>query len=213
MENKKMKLWKKILIIVLLLFVIFAIGVVRKFVIITNLVNESKEYADKTNYFAVIQSLQNGNVSILKSYNKDESYLTTMKVYGKEMQEERGLTVYEKNNEKIGIIQAGQEKIAFLDGVSMGKIIVANMFASYEDTMQKLEFAIQSRITTDNYVDTECYLIELDKYDNWKMWVDKETGLIIREINGGFVTERFYEFDNVKDEDITKPDISDCKIQ
>lgn len=45
------------------------------------------------------------------------------------------------------------------------------------------------------------------------MWVEKDTGLIIREINGGIVAERFYEFDIVKDEDIIKPDISDCKIQ
>ena len=47
----------------------------------------------------------------------------------------------------------------------------------------------------------------------WKMWVDKENGTIVREINGGLVTERNYEFDSVKDEDIAKPDISDCEIQ
>ena len=44
-----MKLWKKILIIVLILCAILAIFVVRKFMIIKNLVNESKEYASKTN--------------------------------------------------------------------------------------------------------------------------------------------------------------------
>ena len=67
-----------------------------------------------------------------------------------------------------------------------------------------------SRITTDNCNNTECYLIELD---NLKMWVDKDSGLVLREINGSFVTERFYEFDIVKDEDIIKPDTSDCEIQ
>ena len=205
-----MKLWKKILIIVLILFAILAIFIVRKFIIITNLVNESKEYANKTNYFAVVQSLQNGNVNIIKSYNKDGNYLTTFRTYGKDIKDERGLIRYKKDSEEIGIIQSGQEKIAILDGSVLGEVNVVNIFSTFDNTMQQLQFAVMSRITTDNYGNIECYLIELD---NWKMWVEKDTGLIIREINGGLVSERFYEFDIVKDEDITKPDISDCKIQ
>ena len=205
-----MKLWKKILIIVLILFAILAIFIVRKFIIITNLVNESKEYANKTNYFAVVQSLQNGNVNIIKSYNKDGNYLTTFRTYGKDIKDERGLIRYKKDSEEIGIIQSGQEKIAILDGSVLGEVNVVNIFSTFDNTMQQLQFAVMSRITTDNYGNIECYLIELD---NWKMWVEKDTGLIIREINGGLVAERFYEFDIVKDEDITKPDISDCKIQ
>lgn len=210
MENKKMKLWKKILIIVLILCVILIIFIARKFVIITNLVNESKEYVDKTNYFAVVQSLQNGSVNILKSYNKDGNYLTTMQVYGKDIQDERGLTVYKKDSELIGIIQSGEEKIALLDGnVVGGDVQVVNTLSIISDNMQKIQFAIMSRITTDKYNNIECYLIELN---NWKMWIDKETGLILREINGGIVSERFYEFDIVEDKDISKPDTSECKI-
>ena len=205
-----MKLWKKILKIALILFVIFAIFIVRKFIIITNLVNESKEYANKTNYFAVVQSLQNGNVNIIKSYNKDGNYLTTFRTYGKDIKDERGLIRYKKDSEEIGIIQSGQDKIAILDGSVLGEVNVVNIFSTLDNTMQQLQFALISRITTDNYGNMECYLIELE---NCKMWVEKDTGLIIREINGGLVAERFYEFDIVKDEDITKPDISDCKIQ
>jgi uncharacterized protein YxeA len=207
-----MKLWEKILIIVLIVCVILAIFVARKVAIINNLANASKEYADKTNYLAIVQSLQNGNVNMLKSYNKDGSYLTTMQVYGKNIQAERSLTIYKKDGEEIGIIQSGEEKIALLDGNLVGgDVQVANTLSVVGDNvMQKILFAISSRITTDDYNSTECYLIELD---DWKLWVDKETGLIIREINGGIVSERFYEFDNVGDEDIIKPDISDCKIQ
>ena len=205
-----MKLWKKILIILLILLAILTIFTVRKFIIIKNLVNESKEYASKTNYFAVVQSLQNGNVSMLKSYHKDGNYLTIIRTYGKGIQDERGLTRYKKDNEEIGILQSGQEKIAILDGSVLGEVNVVNIFSTLDNTMQQLQFAIMSRITTDNYGNVKCYLIELD---NWKMWVEKDTGLVIREINGETVAERFYEFDIVKDEDIIKPDISDCKIQ
>ena len=205
-----MKLWKKILIVVLILCAILVICIVRKFIIIRNLVNESKEYANKTNYYAVVQSLQNGNVSMIKSYKKDGNYLTTWKTYGKDIQDERGLIRYKKDSEEIGIIQSGQEKIAILNGSVLGEVNVVNIFSTLNNTMQQLQVAIMSRITTDNYDNMECYLIELD---NWKMWVDKDTGLIVRDINGGIVAERFYEFDIVKDEDIIKPDISDCKIQ
>ena len=202
-----MKLWKKILIIVLILCAILAICIIRKFIIITNLVNISQEYANKTNYLAVVQSLQNGNVSIAKSYNKDGNILTTLKTYGKDGEEERGLVKYEKDNEKISVVYNGQEKVAMINQPVLATINIVTMFSTFNDFLLRLQFAVMSRISTDNAGN---YLIELD---NWKMWVDKDTGLVIREINGGLVTERSYEFDNVKDEDIVKPDISDCKIQ
>ena len=205
-----MKLWKKILIIFLILFAIFAIFIVRKFIIITELMNLSEEYANKTNYIAVVESLKNGTVNMLKSYNKDGDYLTTMRVYGKDIQEERGLTIYKKDSEKIGIIQSGQEKIAILDGSVLGEVSVVNIFSTFNSTISQLQFAVMSKIKTSNYGDIKCYLIELN---DWKMWVEKDTGLIIREINGGIVEERFYEFDVVEDKEIVKPDISDCKIQ
>ena len=202
-----MKLWKKILIIVLILFAIIAIFIIRKFIIITNLVNISKEYANKTNYVAVVQSIQNGNVSIAKSYNKDGDLLTTLKSYAKDSQEERGLIKYEKDNEKVGIVYNGQEKVAIINQPVLATINIVTVYSTFNDFLPRLELAVMSRISTDNVGN---YLIELD---NWKMWVDKDTGLVIREINGGLISERSYEFDNVKDEDIVKPDISDCTIR
>ena len=210
MEKKKMKLWKKILIALLILLILFALLVLRNFIIISQLVESSKEFADKTNFVAVVQSLQGGNVNILKSYNKDGNYLTTMKAYGKDIQNERGLTVYNKDNDKIAVIYSEQNKVALLNESIVGEVNVVNAFSTIDNTIKQLQIAIMSRITTDNCNNIECYLIEVDK---WKMWVDKDSGLIVREINGGFVTERFYEFDIVKDDDIIKPDTSDCEIQ
>lgn len=43
-------------------------------------------------------------------------------------------------------------------------------------------------------------------------WIDKETGLVIREYTNGDITDFYYEFDVVEDSDIQKPDISDCEI-
>lgn len=205
-----MKLWKKILIVILIICAILAICVVRNFIIIKNLVNEAKEYVNKTNYLAIVQSIQDGNVNMAKSYNKDGNYLTTLRTYGKDNQDERGLVKYKKDNEEIGVIYSGQEKIAILNQPVLADISVVNIFSTFDSIIPQLQLAAISRITTDDSNRKECYVIEVN---DWKMWVEKETGLVIREVNGGFIVERLYEFDVVKDDDIVKPDLSDCKIQ
>lgn len=83
MEKKKMKLWKKILICVLVLLAIFLILITRKFIIITKLANISKEYTNKTNYLEVVSTIQENNTYIRTFYNKDGNILSEMKVIGK----------------------------------------------------------------------------------------------------------------------------------
>ena len=204
MEKKKMKLWKKVLLVILALFVIFALLTLRKFIIITDILNKSEAYTSKTNYIATIYSIQNDSVTVLKSYNKDGNYLTHTQIYGIDILNERGITLYKNGDEKLGIIQSGEEKIAMKnDGFESSVKVIA--VPDIENIMQRLQFAAMTRITTDYCNNIECYLIEI--VDGWKMWVDKETGLMRREINGSIVAERSYRFDVVSDEDIVKPDI------
>ena len=215
MEKKKMKLWKKILLVILAVFIVFSIFILRNFIIISNLENVSKNVASKTNYIANIYSLQSNSINITKSYNKDGNYLTIMQVHSTEFENLRKLTIYKNNNEEIGIIQSGDTKIAILNDNMIGSSIQVNTFmgSSCEYTMnvwEKLILSVISKITTDECNNKDCYLVEIP---HWKMWVDKETGLLVRDINGGMVTDRTYNFDIVKDEDIVKPDTSDCKIQ
>ena len=215
MEKKKMKLWKKILLVILVVFVIFSIFVLRNYIIISKLENVSQNTSIKTNYIANIYSLQNNSTNITKSYNKNGNYLTSMQVYSTEFENLRKFTIYKNSNEEIGIIQSGDTKIAILNGNMLGGSVQLNTFMGFGNeynmnVWEKLILSVTSKITTDECNNKDCYLVEIP---HWKMWVDKETGLLVRDINGGMVTERFYEFDAVKDEDISKPDISDCKIQ
>ena len=48
---------------------------------------------------------------------------------------------------------------------------------------------------------------------NFKLWVDKENGLVLKEETENNVDQYKYELNTVKDEDVLKPDISDCVIQ
>lgn len=215
MEDKKMKLWKKILLVVLAIFILFSIYVIRNFIIISNIEKISKEYANKTNYIANIYSIQNDGVNIIKSYNKDGKYLTLMQANVNNSGDIRKLTVYKTDNEGMGIIQTGDKKIAILNNNVIGGVLV-NTFSRFGEesginALQKLVLSIISRMSIEECNNKECYYMEIS--GDWKLWIDKENGTIVREINGGIVTERNYEFDIVKDEDIAKPDISDCEIQ
>ena len=212
MEKKKMKLWKKILLIVLALFILFSIYVIRNFLIISNIVNVSKEYATKTNYIANLYSIQGDSVNVSKSYNKDGKYLSLIQTKANDINNSLKLTVYKSDNEGLAIIEAGDRKTAILNNNVIGGIYVNTFSNIYDgDILQKLFFSAITRISTEKCNNKECYYVEVSS--GWKVWIDKENGTIFREINGGFVTERSYEFDVVKDEDIVKPDISDCEIQ
>ena len=184
----------------------------RNYYIISNIAKTSKEYSTKTNYVANVYSIQSNSVNVLKSYNKDGKYLSLIVNKTNEINEPRKLTVYKADNEGIGVIEADGKKIAILNNNVIGGVQVVT-FESIADMnrLQKLLFSSIARISTEKLNNKECYYIEIA--DGWKVWLDKENGTIVREINGSFVTERNYEFDIVKDEDISKPDISDCKIQ
>jgi len=209
MEKKKMKLWKKILLIILLLVVIFAIFVLRKYIIITNLINASKDYVGKTNFTVDTYTLSNDTVSLMKIYYKDENFLTTTRTFSHDVLNERNFSAYNKDDETIIIIQSGENKTAVLNA-NIAPIYV-NTISEFDDIKFKIPLAFTSKITTEKCNNKDCYLIELSK--DYKIWVEKETGIIIRVMDIGYIINRNYTFDVVTDEDIIKPDISDCKIQ
>lgn len=208
MEKKKMKLRKKILIIILIVVIIFFIITLRKFIILSKIKKLSEEYINKNNFYAEIYSLENnGSITIRKSYNKGSKYLTKIDILGKDVNEIRKLTVYNDQDGQTGIIESGEGKKSILDeDVLGGEITINACLEQPTDFLQKIEFSVLSKITTEEYSYKECYLIEFP--EGVRYWVDKETGLILREINAGTVNDFYYEFDTVKDEDIAKPDIT-----
>lgn len=209
MENKKMKLWKKLLLVVLALLVVFAIFTLRKYIIITNLINTSKDYISKTNFMVDTYVLTNDSVVLTKSYCKDGNLFSTTETLGHNIIEERKITAYSKGDEKIVIIQSGDDKVLLSNG-NVAPINV-NTISEFDDIKLRIPLAFTSKITKQNCNGKECYLIELSK--DYKIWVEKETGIIIREMDIEYITNRTYTFDVVKDENIIKPDTSDCRVQ
>ena len=209
MDKKKMKLWKNLLLVVLTLLVVFAILTLRKYIIITNLINASKGYVAKTNFMVDSYSLSNDTASLTRTYYKDGNLYSEAQTFSHNILDERKIIAYNKDDEKIVIIQAGEDKVLLANG-NISPVYV-NTISEYDDIKFKIPLALTSKLKTEECNNKECYSIELSK--DYKIWVEKETGIIIRVMDFTYITNRYYSFDIVKDEDIVKPDISDCKIQ
>lgn len=208
MEKKKIKLWKKILFLILILIAIYAVFVLRRYIIITSLINKSKNYVNKTNYVTESCSLANDTVTLTKSYNIDGDFLAVHRVYSNNIPDVRSLTIYKKGDEKLGIIQSGEDKV-LLETVEVA--VGFSTINEFDDIKFKLPMAFTSKIKTQECNGKECYLIEIEK--DYKIYVEKETGIILRTMGMSYITNRKYTFDVVTDENIVKPDTSDCRVE
>ena len=71
--------------------------------------------------------------------------------------------------------------------------------------------AFSSRISNEKINDIDCYKIFIN--EDWQMHISKKDFLLIREINGSTDTGIIeYEFNNVKDEEVTMPNLAGYTI-
>lgn len=211
--NKKTIIIRIIMIILIIVLAIFCILTLRKFIIFNNIEKIAKDKINSTNYYIERVSKVGDSITLMKSYNKDENYISESNYISTNNDDkERKIIIYKNNDEKISIIQSGEDKIAFTDSETlMGKVSLDTIGLNGMSTSDKLLLSVTSKITSEEYNDKECYVVE--PASTWKLWIDKETGLVIREENGMTVQDNLYKFDEVTDEDMVKPDISDCKFQ
>lgn len=204
---QKKKVLKIVGIIILLIVVLFATNIVRKLIIFNKIGNVLEKTANTENYYAEKYSFQGKTLNIVKSYNKDGNYLTKINIYGDNIGK-RSLTVYEKDGEQVGIIESGNDKVALLhDNVVGGHVEFVNYRELEVSFWEKLFYAAKLKVENEK----DSYVIEVD--ENFKVWIDKETGLIKRQINNETVVDSYYEFNNVTDDQIQRPDTADCRIE
>lgn len=203
---KNSKLWKKILIVILVLLVILIIVLLRKFIIINKLVNISKEYANKTNYIKITSYVERDKILITKSYNKDDNFLEQEELYDIKNDKRFLTTSYKNGDDTLRIIQNGEDSETTTE-INAKKGTIWTVYDVYGNLNIKdlIITLFKIKITTDDVNNKECYLIKLE--NTALVWIDKYTGLDLRFSNGAGITEIVYEFDTVIDTDITKPQI------
>lgn len=217
LEKYKILFW--ILLIIILVVIVICIG--RKIVILNSLSQNAKKYAQATNYYTKMYMYQGEDSVLMESFYKDNknlTTLTTLKGNNKSIEYNDGkdtTTYLESNGQKIAF-ENSDYKISTFTSLEQYKEYITVSFAN----------VFGSKIISTICNGRECYYIsEVNNSQNLEgtsVFVDKETGLPIRILQGGTKSEGNemntiidfdFEFNNVKDKDIVKPDIREYKVQ
>lgn len=204
--SSKMKFLK---FIILALIIIYVIIVGRRTFIMTSLSEKAKENQAYNNYYARLYSYQGDTLTITESYNKGEDYLTTMTRVVNNNQIQK-IIHYKKGNEQITLTEVDGKKYIQDSKEILGGQIRPVTYVS-DGLLANMQYAFIIGIDKTYCNGKECYIIK----DSYERYIDKETGLAVREIDKSnkeitrqtdIVVDYKYEFNTVKDSDITKPD-------
>ena len=218
-KEKMKKILKIILIVVFIIFMLFVINTIRKLIIIKELQRNVSQYISSTNYhIKSISNEDNGIVMIFNSYQKDNKNLFVMERI------ENG-----KTNAKISTYDNGKEKHTFWEVEDTKKasldshvIRVMNLYDYFggQSNMQLICSCLGSKVESVEYKRKQCYRIGDFRSGNWlhvaydtsEVYIEKDTGLVLKTNFGTIGSEIEYEFDTVQDEIFIEPDISQYEL-
>ncbi len=241
--RRKSKIKSVILAIVIILILCF-ITYLYKFIIINNIMNKADKALQANNlYMEERTEMQDNSVIITKRYYKDTKYKEINEKYSDDgveilytqystLNSDEKLTIYE--NTKTATFEKGDLIKDFDNTESMLKPIpfvdkTKNYFVSLYLNLGK---AFLMSIDTYKYANgKECYVLKYkyEKPQNYEIWIDKDTGLPIKEVRreaeksfftgtdivkktGDMIAEYKYEFGTVTDDDVAVPDLSRYEI-
>ena len=200
-HKKKVKILKGIVLAIVLVYLAFVI----KNTIILLLLGQKANKSISSNYY-VKQTLYNGEAIVIgETYNKDNKYLTEMNWYSeKEVANTRKVISYKDGNKETTITQVNGTTI---NTTNSDGIHFSPMGCTTIGFFANLQYAFIIGIDSAECNGKTCYVI---KGVGTSKYVDKETGLIVREIENkhdenvkDIVRDYDYAFNVVKDSDIT----------
>ena len=213
MSNTKIK---KILIIILVIFfialILFLANIIRKYVIMKDILQKVEKY----NVYS------SGHFKTTSSYLDNSDLTRTSEIY---IKDKKYVMISEfddaSGHNKTSLFINGDKWEVFRETPN-GKTL--QMMESKENLERKNNFsfeefngdseiiskAITSKISKTKYNGKECYIIE-DKQK--EMYIDKDTGTVVKDIEGNHVQEYEYEFNiEISDNIFIKPNIEEYKV-
>lgn len=215
--NKKLKTLKIILLIILTIFVI---RTARNMIIISSLTDKADKYIASNNYRRTSTGYNGDYLNIIDYYYKDGKYVMIINILTKNGNNK--ITAYNNGKTINTYYQAGDSKIAELNAGGLIGINTINYFESYNPII----FIARSITTSIKSVECngkECYLVNENLLGE-VTYIDKETGLIIRDNTGKHTTQEDgsvisglldirYEFGTVTDDIFIEPEISEYEVR
>lgn len=219
--NKKIvkKILKIILIILLVLFVLFLLHSFRNFMIIKKLQKSIEPYLSSTNYHLhSINSQDNGDSIVMDYYKKGSKETSIIE------------RVSEKNPTKISIYINDESVTTYIDTPSekyvtpnRNIVLSINIYNWCESDNNWQTFLISAfcNIRTSKYNEKDCYIISnffspyflYESFDSNLLYVEKDTGLLLKTQVGSMVSERSYEFNTVDDSFFVQPNINEYTLK
>lgn len=219
--NKKITILKFILLTILVIFIL-VLG--RRTTIMLQMSNKAKESKKIDNYFVSYNLYDAGSVTTIYSYVKEDNFLREL-IYSNNYDSIYKITEYcNGNNSNYYIENSDSEKIAMLNSEKEGILpikIEDYCFLEKDSSIKTfLRNVFMSSVKTVKCNDKECYYfsnIVSSSLGMGEIYVDKETGLIVRAIINGTgvqstISDFTYNFNTINDESLKEPDISEYKI-
>lgn len=206
---KSKKILKFILIILLIFLFIFLIDLARKVYIINEYNEKGLEYYGSTNFRKKIyrtdgyyEILRNGDKII--STDADENGILTL------YSEKGNCWMISNMKDSDDIMKKTAVKVDNLNTLNSFSIVSVPL--NTNNLWETIKVAFSAKISTEYVHDIECYKFYFS--NDFQMYIDKERSLIVKELNGS-IQDLFieYEFNNVKDEDIKLPDLTDYELK
>lgn len=231
---------KSILIAVIILLLIAFIIFLNNFIKINSIMSRAEKSLQSNNFYRETSQILSGNhTSITKEYYKDGKYKNVWEVYSDNgietsiieytnVDSDERIYIYEKENKAI--IEKGDiSKILN----SANNIKNVPFVTTRKSLLDRIGTTFVYSIHTDTYdYGKEYYILnnKSEKNNAWEIWIDKETGLPIKQINRGGeksffpgtnvvkeirdnIQEYKYDFDKITDEDVKVPDLSSYTLE
>ena len=200
--NKKMKIWKKLALIVIVLLAIYAISVVYKLSILNKIAEKNEESKKIENYY--YYSIAND--TLMEYFKKDG----IIKMNMRQARGNASITFWGDSNTGEQLIFINETKQYDKAEGGMLENIPTSMFVS-PDVTSNIMLAIHPLvfIGTQKYNDIECYNI---RFNTVYEVISKDRGLLLYSNEENNMRNIQYKFNTVTDEDVAKPNLSEYTL-
>ena len=229
-------------IIVLIAVIYYVI----KFIRISSIMSRASKSYESQNFYCETQTNTGSDTAaVLELYYKDGKYKEVDTSYSDEGANTTFISYGEIGSDEIVEIDV-QNKIAYIKKGDIAQLINNEMAIKYgsspirfEDSnffniLNNLRKTFCASLRTDHRQSNKEYYVLSNNFDgkqlSWETWIDKETGLAIKDVRENAVKSYYpgteivkgeydsisyykYEFDIVTDEDVKVPDLSSYQIE
>ena len=198
MEKKKMKIWKKILIVIAVIILIYLLITLYKYIVLTKIYERNTESNKVPNrhYYSETED------TIMEFWYKDG----LMKAHLERKEKVGDMIMWEDSNTGEKYVFWNEPERLYQEGGQ----VVANYASMFTESQSKIRLMMAAHpllfIVPTKYDNKQCYYVTM--FDI-KEKIDKETGLTLLEGNSGIERTLKYTFNDVTDEDVEMPNLSE----